>query len=107
MKSNRICWTLNKNGANPLNLNHHASGSVAPHPSFPLIMAKEGEKVRIASMHRGKRFRERLVSIGIQVGNVIQLIQRREEGAVVISKENQRYVLGGGMALKILVTKEE
>jgi Fe2+ transport system protein FeoA len=90
-----------------MKLNHQTFGSITSHPSFPLIMAQEGEEVRIVSMRSCQRFQERLVSIGIQVGNVIKLIQRRKGGAVVISKENHRYVLGGGMALKIRVIKEE
>jgi len=45
--------------------------------------------------------------MGIQVDDVVMVVQRREQGTVVISKANTRYALGGGMALKIFVTKEK
>ncbi len=76
-------------------------------PSFPLSMAKEDEKVRIVSVRRGRNIHERLLGMGIQVDDVIEVIQCQQKGAVLISKENNRYMLGGGMALKIHVIKEE
>ena len=76
-------------------------------PSFPLAMAGDDEVVRVVSMHRGRKFRERLLSMGIQEGDVIKVRHHNANGAVVISKENARFALGGGMALKIKVTKEK
>ncbi len=76
-------------------------------PSFPLAMAKEGETVRIVSVRRGRKIQERLLSMGIQVDDVIEVVQCHNKGAVLISKENNRYALGGGMALKINVIKEK
>ncbi|WP_155318005.1 FeoA family protein [Desulfosarcina alkanivorans] len=75
-------------------------------PSFPLAMAGDGEMVRIVSFRHGRNFQERLLSMGIQLDDVVKVQQRRDKGAVVISKENTRYALGGGMALKIHVIKE-
>ena len=75
-------------------------------PPFPLAMAEEGETVRIASVRRGRNINERLTSMGIQVDDVVEVVKRQEKGAVLISKENSRYALGGGMALKIFVIKE-
>jgi ferrous iron transport protein A len=76
-------------------------------PSFPLAMAGDGETVRIVSVHRGRNIQERLLSMGIQLDDVVEVVKRQDKGAVLISKENQRYALGGGMALKILVIKEK
>jgi ferrous iron transport protein A len=76
-------------------------------PSFPLAMAGDGETVRIVSVHCGRNIQERLLSMGIQVDDVVEVVKRQDKGAVLISKENQRYALGGGMALKILVIKEK
>jgi ferrous iron transport protein A len=75
-------------------------------PSFPLAMAGEGETVRIVSIRRGRNIQERLLSMGIQVDDVIEIVKCQDKGAVLISKENNRYALGGGMALKIHVIKE-
>jgi ferrous iron transport protein A len=76
-------------------------------PSFSLAMAGEGETVRIISIRQGCWLRKRLMSMGIQVKDIIIVSQRLSNGAVLISKDNQRFAIGGGMALKIIVTKEE
>lgn len=78
----------------------------SPQISFPLAMAGDGETVRIVSVFRGRKIREKLQGMGIQIDDVIKVVQRRDKGAVLISKENNRYALGGGMALKIDVIKE-
>jgi Fe2+ transport system protein FeoA len=81
-------------------------GKKLARPSFPLAMVGEGERVRLVSVRRGRKLQERLLSIGIQVNDVVEVLQRHQKGAVLISKENNRYALGGGMALKINVIKE-
>ena len=77
-----------------------------PQPSFPLAVSGEGERVRIVSVRRGRKLHEKLLAIGIQVDDVVEVVKRQNQGAVVISKENRRFALGGGMALKINVIKE-
>ncbi len=71
---------------------------------FPLSLSSEREMVTITSMRQGKKFQERLISMGLAIGDVIEVIQRRGHGSVVVAKDNNRYVLGGGMAQKIEVT---
>ena len=75
-------------------------------PPFPLAMSEAGETVRIATVRRGRILREKLHGLGIQVGDVVEVVQRRENGAVLIAKDENRYALGGGMAHKIHVVKE-
>ena len=86
---------------------NHKKEQKSSRPSFPLALAGEGETVRIVSVRRGRNLQERLLSMGIQVDDVIEVVHRRNKGAVLISKENNRYALGGGMALKIHVIKEK
>lgn len=86
---------------------NHKKIQKATQPSFPLALAGDGERVRVVSMRPGRHFREKLHGIGIQVDDVIEVVQRRDKGAVLISKENNRYALGGGMALKINVIREK
>ncbi len=74
--------------------------------SFPLSLAGEGEMVRIVSVHCGRNIQQRLLCMGIQIDDVIKTIQCRH-GAVLIAKNNNRYVLGSGMALKIQVVQEK
>ena len=71
---------------------------------FPLSLSAERERVTIVSMRKGRKFQERLISMGLAVGDVVEVIQRRSHGSLVVAKDNNRYVLGGGMARKIEVT---
>lgn len=73
--------------------------------TFPLAMAGEGERVKIISITGGRKMQKRLLSMGIQVNDIVQVVQRQQKGAVLISRENDRYGLGGGMAFKIMVAK--
>ena len=75
-------------------------------PSFPLALASAGESVRIVMVRGGGKMKERLLSIGLQVDDAIEVVQCREKGAVLVAKDDNRFMLGGGMAQKIYVTKE-
>lgn len=74
--------------------------------SFPLALADAGEKVRVITIRGGTNLKERLLSMGIRVEDAIEVIQSRENGAVLVAKDENRFMLGGGMAQKIYVTKE-
>lgn len=76
-----------------------------PAPTFPLAMAGDGETVRIANLCGGALLHKRLLGMGIRLEDIIEVVQRREQGAVLIAKGTGRYALGGGMAHKIYVTK--
>ena len=80
-----------------------SSEDLSSQSTFPLAMASEGERIRIISLKGGRGFHEKLVSMGLNVGDEIEVIQRRGGGTVLIAKEGIRYGLGGGMAQKILV----
>ena len=71
--------------------------------SFSLRLANEGEKVKIISLMGGKSFRDRLVSMGLNIGAKIEIVQNREGGKMLIGVEDSRLFLGGGMAHKINV----
>ena len=75
-------------------------------PSFPLTLATTNEKVRIVLIRSGTKLKERLLSIGIQVEDTIEVIQAGQKGAVLVAKNENRFMLGGGMAQKIYVIKE-
>ena len=74
--------------------------------AFPLALANEEELVEIASFRSGGRMQERLLSMGLCLGDEIVVIQKQHGGAVLIEKAGNRYVLGGGMALKIQVNRK-
>ncbi len=73
--------------------------------SFPLSMAMPGNLVKIVAFRAGSSMQERLLSMGINVGDVIRVEQQQRKGPMLISKDGQKYGLGAGMAHKILTTK--
>ena len=75
-------------------------------PSFPLALASAGEKVRVVNIRGGASFKERLLSMGIQVEDSIEVVQSDSNCAVLVAKGENRFMLGGGMAQKIYVIKE-
>ena len=89
-------------------MNDSSSNSVREkrHTSlFPLALAGSGESVRIVVI-RGAGTKERLLSMGIHVNDIIEVIASRKMGSVMVANEMSRFMLGGGMSRKILVTKE-
>ncbi len=73
--------------------------------SFSLALAGEGERVAIVSCRGCGQLRVRLLSMGIHVDDTIQVIQRRNGGAMLIEKRGSRCALRGGMAHKIKVRR--
>ncbi len=74
---------------------------------FPLSMAKPGERVRIVMVRAGASVQERLLSMGLNVDDMVLVAHSQHRGSVVISRCGQKYGLGGGMAQKIFVMKEQ
>ena len=75
-------------------------------PSFPLALVRPGEQVQVVLIRGGANLKERLLIMGIQVDDVIDVIQSGKKGAVLVGKNENRFMLGGGMAQKIYVIKE-
>ena len=73
--------------------------------SYPLFLASEGEVVKVVALHGGHAFRERSLSMGINLEDKLMVIHKQANGAVLIEKSGCRYGLGGGMAHKINVIK--
>ncbi|MEA2083706.1 MAG: FeoA family protein [Thermodesulfobacteriota bacterium] len=70
---------------------------------FPLSLADNGEMVKVVSLWKGRGFRARLISLGIDIGDVIEVLQCRQHGTVLVAKGGARYAIGCGMAQKIEV----
>ncbi len=73
--------------------------------SFPLALAVSGDKVRIVEIKSGTRMKERLLSMGLRTNDTVEVIQSRGKNALLLAKDENRFMLGGGMAQKIFVTK--
>ncbi|MFO7930205.1 MAG: transcriptional repressor [Desulfosalsimonas sp.] len=70
---------------------------------MPLASAKTAERVVIRELSGGTSSRLRLMSMGLRVGDEVEIITNYGKGQVVVAAGNQRYVLGRGLAQKIIV----
>lgn len=68
-----------------------------------LDCAKKGERLVIKGFNGGARSRLRLLSMGLRVGDEIEIITNMQQGQVVIAADFRRLVLGRGLAQKISV----
>ncbi len=68
-----------------------------------IVSAKQGEHVVIAEFSGGSQARLRLNSMGLRVGDELEVISNQGQGHVVVAAGFQRYVLGRGMSQKIIV----
>ncbi|MFP4159663.1 MAG: transcriptional repressor [Desulfobacterales bacterium] len=70
---------------------------------MPLVSAKTAERVVIRELSGGTSSRLRLMSMGLRVGDEVEIITNYGKGQMVVAAGNQRYVLGRGLAQKIIV----
>ncbi len=70
---------------------------------MPLMAAKQGEVLVVKSFKGGTRSRMRLMSMGLRVGDRIDVISNLNQGQLVIALDFKRLVLGRGLAEKIMV----
>ncbi len=70
---------------------------------MPLTMAKQGERLVIREFAGGSTSHIRLISMGLRIGDEIEVVTSVSRGQVVISLDYNRYALGRGLAQKILV----
>jgi Fur family ferric uptake transcriptional regulator len=70
---------------------------------IPLSMAKQGEKLVIRDIMGGSGARMRLSSMGIRPEDEIEIVTNFSKGQVVVAVQSSRYVIGQGLAQKIIV----
>ncbi len=71
---------------------------------IPLDTAKNGERLVVKGFNGGARSRLRLLTMGLRIGDEIEIITNIKQGQLVIAVDYNRLVLGRGMAQKILVS---
>jgi Fur family ferric uptake transcriptional regulator len=74
---------------------------------IPLISAKQGEKLVITDLIGGTAVRMRLLTMGLRLGDRLEIITNQNQGQLVIAADAKRYVIGRGMAKKILVQRQD
>ena len=70
---------------------------------MPLMSARQGERVIIKDLVGGNKARMRLLSMGLRIGDELEVITNNGQGQLVIAVDFQRYVLGRGMSQKVIV----
>jgi Fur family transcriptional regulator, ferric uptake regulator len=70
---------------------------------MPLVSAKQGERLAIKEFSGGINARMRLMTMGLRIGDEIEIVTNNNMGQMVIAVDFKRYVLGRGLAQKILV----
>jgi len=68
-----------------------------------LDAARQGERLIIKEITGGTGVRMRLLTMGLRLGDPIDIVTNISKGQLVIAVEGKRFVLGRGLAHKILV----
>ncbi len=73
-------------------------------PLMPLAMAKPGERVEVKEIAVGVGGKSRLASMGLRVGDKLEIISNDGHGRLILGHECTRLAMGRGIAQKILVS---
>jgi len=69
-----------------------------------LDVARPGERLRIVAISSGTQAKLRLLTMGLRIGDEIEVITNIQRGQLVIASAFNRLVLGQGLAQKICVS---
>ncbi len=72
------------------------------HPTTSLLALENGHRGRIASIEGDRQMIRRMLSLGLRVGTVVDMLNHRGK-SVVIQNAGTRVALGPGIAEKLLV----
>jgi len=70
---------------------------------MPLVRAKQGERLKIKEFTGGANARMRLLTMGLRIGDEIDVITNIDQGQLAVAVDRKRFALGRGLAQKILV----
>jgi Fe2+ transport system protein FeoA len=71
--------------------------------TFPLVLASEGERVRIVAYAGGREFTHRMIDLGLPIGSEVTIVQRQRRGPMVVARDDVRLGIAAGMAHRVLV----
>lgn len=74
---------------------------------MPLIMANPGERLIIKDITGGSGARMRLLSMGLRLNDEIEIVTNPKQGQLVVAVDFKRFILGRGLAQKIMVEPAE
>lgn len=79
--------------------------TTAQQPALPMSLAAEGETVLIHQIRGGKKMRQRLMDLGMNLSEPIRILKNDMPCPMIIAiKGDSRLALGRGMSQKIMVT---
>ncbi|NNF99091.1 MAG: Fur family transcriptional regulator [Desulfobacteraceae bacterium] len=73
---------------------------------MPLVSAKQGERLVVKAFRGGAKSRMRLLTMGLRIGDKVDIISNINQGRVVVAADFKRLVLGRGLAEKIMVQQQ-
>ncbi len=74
---------------------------------MPLTLAKPGERLVIKEINGGTGAKMRLLTMGLRTDDKIEVITNNSQGQLAIAADLKRYVLGRGLAEKIMVEQDK
>jgi Fur family ferric uptake transcriptional regulator len=74
---------------------------------MPLTLAKPGERLVVREISGGARAKMRLLTMGLRRDDKIEVITNNGHGQLAIAADRKRYVLGRGLAEKIMVEQAD
>lgn len=74
---------------------------------MPLTLAKPGERLVIKEISGGAGAKMRLLTMGLRADDKIEVITNNNQGQLAIAADLKRYVLGRGLAEKIMVEQDK
>ena len=74
---------------------------------MPLTLAKPGERLIIKEISGGTGAKMRLLTMGLRTDDKIEVITNNSRGQLAIAADLKRYVLGRGLAEKIMVEQDK
>jgi ferrous iron transport protein A len=75
--------------------------------AFPLLLAAEGERVRVVGTGGGRGMDRKLADLGLVLGSELLIVRRTFDGAMIVARDDLRLALGAGIAHRVLVTRLE
>jgi ferrous iron transport protein A len=73
--------------------------------AFPLLLAGDGERVRIVALVGGRGMDRKLADLGLVVGSELVVLRRDRDGPMVVARDDMRLALGVGIAHRVLVLR--
>ena len=74
---------------------------------MPLTVGKQGEQLVIEDFTGGTASRMRLLTMGLRIGDEIEVVTNIGKGQMVVALKGNRYVLGRGLAEKVMVSPKD